>query len=334
MPALTFILYSFIALLIGGRERIGRDYYSYINDYNSIVFYKRNILEPGSYYLNKLSSELGFGYRGVFLFYAILAFSCIAISVCKANCNPILSALGLAGSSLLIFSLSGSRQFVAIAIFLFSISYIVEGKPLRYIFLSLIGSLFHSSSLFLFPFYLIRFIRRRFYLYAFVIIFSILLLLSDQATYYITDLLGPFLGDDYRIYITFFLDNSSDGGSRFGLGVLGFALIPLLIVLFPPSLKNTSLTSKVEYNVYTNLVFIGYSGLLFGTQLGDATRFFYYPLAAVIVWLPKSISYYLCANKHDARILFLLAYFLVYLIASFLVNPAVLTPNDVPGLRL
>ncbi|MDE6285033.1 MAG: EpsG family protein [Bacilli bacterium] len=62
-------------------------------------------------------------------------------------------------SGILFMSWDQIRQWLAIAIFLYSINYIEKGKCLKYIVSCIIAMLFHYSAIILFPLYLVKYLK-------------------------------------------------------------------------------------------------------------------------------------------------------------------------------
>lgn len=152
-------LVTLILILVSGlRYNVGTDYTNYIIMYNRIgngIFQQG--LEPGYSLLNLLINKLGLGSQWVF----IISSSIIGIAVFKLvekkSPNPGLSMFMYFSINILYISLNFNlvRQGIAVGFLIFSLKYIEDKKIWKYIFLILVGSMFHYTILFFMPLYFV-----------------------------------------------------------------------------------------------------------------------------------------------------------------------------------
>lgn len=154
-------------LVIGLRVNVGTDYESYVSIYDNytstgmpILPGEENIgsIETGFLWLMDAASLFSNSSWSLLLLAAILTigFAYLAISRLSPKNIPIAFLLYLLVLSP--FAMNGVRQGIAVSIVFFSYSYIIRGKPLKYVLTILFAALFHTSALALLPLYLLRFI--------------------------------------------------------------------------------------------------------------------------------------------------------------------------------
>ena len=156
--------------------------------------------------------------------------------------------------------MNGLRQFAAMAMWVFSVKFIID-KNLKLFLLSIIGaSLFHSSSLLLIPFYFIPYdkLYNQFY---WIIIYGVSLItvffFDLSAIYQNLDLLVLSLGDNIGAVERYarYAESGRLAAQETSLG-LGFAFklaINFLIIV----LSKSWIKRRPEYKPYLVLFFIG-----------------------------------------------------------------------------
>lgn len=153
-----------IPALIGGlRYKVGTDYNSYVqkatdlssiglNEYISSYI---NIFEPTFYLLSKITLPSS---DQAILFFTLTSFITVLFFLLASIRYSTKYAWLIYFASLITLypkTLNGIRQGIAAAIIFYAISYIPKRKPIKYILLVLLASLFHYSSLMMLPVYLI-----------------------------------------------------------------------------------------------------------------------------------------------------------------------------------
>jgi hypothetical protein len=170
------------------------DYAAYVYKYDNSI-YLESILgsgfEPGFSLFMKIAKSLGLEYEYFLAFYSLVGFILIGGSVWRYSkkANLILLIYSLCQ---LAIDATQVRNFMSFAILLFSLRFIFDGKPLKYIFCIVIGGLFHIEILAYLPLVMLcigkeagtiepRRIKRR-YLYAFwtILFFALLISLSGS----------------------------------------------------------------------------------------------------------------------------------------------------------
>lgn len=139
---LLFIL-SFV------RWECGTDWYSYLSYFNYIIpwenmFNDGELFEPGFVFINHLSKSISDSYTFFLFIQATILYTYVSLSIYKLSHYYIFSIF-----TFYCMSFGGVffvRQTIAMAILLYSITYIVEKKKLPFIITVLLATLIHRTS--------------------------------------------------------------------------------------------------------------------------------------------------------------------------------------------
>lgn len=143
-------------LLAAFRYDVGTDYlYTYVPRFNEIAEGKENYFEYGFFMLNKLIQVFTLDYFWLFLTCAVITYSLVFESIYKYLDDPTFGVLMFVISTAFFTSLNTTRQYIAIAIFLYAIRFIQNKQLFRYAAAILIAALFHKSILIMLPVYFI-----------------------------------------------------------------------------------------------------------------------------------------------------------------------------------
>jgi hypothetical protein len=152
-----FLFIAILWLIIhdGLRWGIGTDwnnYYDYFKECLSASD-KKNFFELGYILSNQIIRYFTEDYTVFLLFHAILVYLFLRSSVIKYSPLPFVSLLLFYG--LMLPYLGMNRQYIALAISIFSYKYILERKIIFFIITIAIASFFHISAILFFPAYLL-----------------------------------------------------------------------------------------------------------------------------------------------------------------------------------
>lgn len=145
----TYLIIILLLLTLGFRYKVGWDYDSYVNIYNSNFLNER--LEVGfNFYLKYLKY---FKFDSQFLFFSISSLLILSIGILASSFCKKYRALSLLLYCNFYFCmnryLSNLRQSLSLSIFIFFIYlYLVKNKKNKFFLLSQIGYLFHKSYIF------------------------------------------------------------------------------------------------------------------------------------------------------------------------------------------
>jgi len=231
------MIYLFACFFAGFRYEVGVDYNSYIRAYNDILSgFNSGYFEPGNVFLIQFIDKIGGTAQLYLLTIAVATNILIYLFVIKYSKNYIVSTYFYIFVSLFYFaSFNAVRQFLAIAIFLYAIRFIVERKLLSYIITIFIGALFHISIIVLLPLYF--FVGKKYSLYQYLVYGSIILVSISSLLTFVIKLFDK--GN--------YLDFSNTTSSQVMIYVFIIIVIYLLVIIKD---KNK------EVNVFKNLIFI------------------------------------------------------------------------------
>lgn len=163
-----YLLITFIGLtLLGGLRgaSVGTDTYDYIRIFNNIKNYNRLTklftldIELGYVFLNKLIAVIGGNSQTIlFVTSGIISFGFLYF-IKNHSKNIVLSVFLLLTLYYYYASFNAIRQYIAISILINSYRYIKEKDFIGFIFIIILASLFHMSSLFFIPLYIIGLIK-------------------------------------------------------------------------------------------------------------------------------------------------------------------------------
>ncbi|CAM2899559.1 EpsG family protein [Salinicoccus roseus] len=293
------------SLFAGIRYDVGTDYFSYLRIFSNLEAGNPVRTEFGFNFLNVLIAKLGGDVHFLFFIVSFLTMAFIYLTLYK-NRNSISIGLGIFVFLLFFYhdSLNGVRQGLAIAISLYSLTFIVEKKFWKFFLYTILATSMHFSSLVLLPFYYIynvlgdknRIFRIAVYLITVVLIFNYGVILDF--------LLNIFT--DFSYYSKYLPDQSVGG---LGLGLIAFNA-PLIIpgILFYKRLVKND--ERFRFYFFFLLVgvlikFVGYFGADHLNRVADP--FF----IAVVLIVPY---YYKYLKKNEIE------YFLGMLIILFIIS--------------
>ena len=145
-------LFVVLLFLAGFRWDVGIDWASYMGLGERAAFNMR--IEPANLAIKLLLYRSGFTDGGYWLW--IMAFLILFFffySFWKYSVAPLFSAVLFVCLGPFFDSLNGVRQYVAVALFVYSWQFIFKKQPVRYLIVLGVGALFHQSIIFMLPFY-------------------------------------------------------------------------------------------------------------------------------------------------------------------------------------
>jgi hypothetical protein len=290
-----YLIASFLFVFIfqAIRFNYGNDYISYreiftdINNLNSSFFNFDTRFEIGWVILNKLFYFLGFEslIASISLFISIVYYKFITFYV-SPKYYWISILLFYFDPNCLLINITAIRQSVSIALFLLSLIYFDNDKPLQSLLFLLLAPLFHATSIVIFPILLIIFLFKKYFTIGIfsksILLFSYISLffLTDYFKNYINIINTIFLSQNYFQYA-----NTEENNT---LSFINIAYYTFLLYIL---LKYSSI--KLKNNNY--LYFLTIIGLLFiplALVIPLIARLSYYFLPILIVLIPKIFDYF------------------------------------------
>lgn len=138
---------------------IGKDLTTYINIYDTFgSFSFLEVIQAGNNevlfrLLNFFVYKTGASFRLIMFLVSLMLYGSMGIVAYKYSHNAIMSFLIFMTIGLFVFSFSGLRQSISMGFMFLSFIYVKKKKLLPFIFLTIIGTLFHKSALFTLPLY-------------------------------------------------------------------------------------------------------------------------------------------------------------------------------------
>lgn len=335
LNVLYLLLLILLSFIIGFRFEVGVDWEGYVTDYlnltsSSVFSYFDQYYEIGYYTINWLVGVLNFGYQGVFFTMAFISWYFYFKSVPKYIIP--LFVFFLFADEYFFWGMNGVRQFAAMAIWVFSVKFIIE-RNLKLFLLSIIGaSLFHSSSLLFLPFYFIPY-DRLYNQYYWIIIYGISLIavffLDLSAIYQNLDILVYSLSDNIGT-VERYARYAESGRlitqeTSLGLGFLFKLLVNFFIIFFSKNL----LLRKPELKPYFVLFFIGtiLFNLFYEFQLLNRLGQYFLIFRPLVL---AYLVYFLWGNKNYRIIAYMISFlYIIIFMASIYGNSNMCCPYQI-----
>lgn len=304
-----FLLTSIILLICLAAYRgqwVGTDtstYLSFWDKFQNVDFQFENWLfsEPLFVLLQNITRYIAdetFLGQEVFLGAISTLVCCLTFAAIKQNSvNKTLSFFVFLFLGFYTFHFNGARQAIAIALFLYSIKYILNGNAKKYALIVFVGFLFHKTMLITIPFY---FLFRRDFTPKVVLL---IVLFTFAATYSITSVVE--YASEYDERYRGYANSDFDGGGV--VSVMFYTVILLWLYLVG---KLNRINSKL-YNISLLSMFISVSigWLSVGLSLNPSgvLRLAYYFTQFMIFALPMSIlSFHSKSTRNVLLSLFIL----------------------------
>lgn len=238
-------LVGFIMILFAGlRFEVGTDWAAYAWFYRDTV----NNVEIGYAFVNNTFSNLGINYN-VFLMFLNTVSILLVYFAFKKNARLLVIAFLIFFSDLyLYFNLSGIRQAIAISITLYSVTYALERKFLKFLLCVILAACFHvTSAVFLLAYFIPRY---NFKLKHYLLIVGILVLFST-GVYSLVNVFTGMLAYKIKFYLEL-QEQVENIQSLFIIGIAKRLIIILLVIFFGQKLL------KEERTIYFfNLYLVG-----------------------------------------------------------------------------
>ncbi|MDV6328053.1 EpsG family protein [Idiomarina sp. Sol25] len=257
----VFIL---LQVIYGFRYEVGVDWFSYIRVFerdvaNAFVF---TTPEFGYKYLNVLSHTLGFGIQGVIFCSTLFLLAFSLAAPIRLGVNPFYFLALIAPYHLVVSGVNLTSQAIAISIFIFATTYLVQGRKGIYSLLIIFAALFHLSVILLLSFLFIDF-KKRFIIPPVVIIFV------------------PLMAAAFHFYGYYFESGMENAGVILRIGFL----FPVAFLILAHKKKWLKL-DKIRFRLCLVTVLIGpmlLAASLLSSTLADRFSYYFIPLAALLV---------------------------------------------------
>lgn len=271
------ILITMLLLTFSLRVNVGTDYKTYLNFYKYPELMAKANVEKGYLILNLLCKKFNLNFVVLqFINLSIILF-CFFQRIKQSSRIKWLSYLIFFFGGTFAASLNMTRQMIAASIFFYSIKYITSKKIKKYLFLIILSSFFHKSSLLLIPFYYIFKIKQKL-LYILLCLSFFSEIIIFKYFYYIIKIFLP-------KYAKYFTNHISRQIISYERVILFFIPIIIVIVLNEIYLGK----QKQDLKVYYNLILISQIFRVLAVILPSVLRLNYYFTIFEILFFPNFI---------------------------------------------
>ncbi|MAD15239.1 MAG: hypothetical protein CL579_04060 [Alteromonadaceae bacterium] len=237
----AFFLIVFLILLSVVRLGVGVDFYSYESYYIALNDGKNINVERGFILVSRLMDLFGIGFQGVIALYALTTIFLIVRFYSRFSRNLLMSLFLFYSLPILyLSSFNVIRQFLVVAMFAYSLKYLVNRNLFFYFFINLFAAVFiHKSAVLMLPLYF--FIHLEFSLSKYLIL-SVAYILALQFLEVIVSSLGF-----SAIYLNGNFQNT-------GVNYLVFVFFALFLFIY--YFKKSLFLQSKDNIVFVNLMFV------------------------------------------------------------------------------
>jgi hypothetical protein len=259
------------------RYMVGIDYQTYDANFKLAGLGYNTPMEYGFDKLAQLVHYIGGTPQLVFAVSSLLTILLIFKFILEHSRIPALSIfLYFTLAPLYLASFNGVRQFLAVAIFAYSIRFILNHSFYKYLFIILVGSLFHITVILMLPLYFI--IRRKIKIYHICILVATYIIMLQ-----FVGIVIQMMGIPPRLLI--------GTSAHEGLAVQAYLLLSITICSF--ILRDKLIKKNEQNNVFTNLLLFGtiiaFTPLFTDLSIQSVTRMTSYFTFSLIVLIPEFI---------------------------------------------
>ncbi len=294
------------SFLYAVRYGIGTDYFSYASAFNRLQLIGfEGRFEWAYVLLNIIVGRLGGSLELLFLIIAIIMFLFLYLSL-KEYSNSISVGIGMLAYMLLFYQMSFNmvRHSVAMVVCLYSIKYIHEKRPLKFLMLVLLATGFHNSAIILIPAYIVskqlsegkRKISR-------LLIFTI----STIGVLSIDSLITPILKSIHQLnYYLFYIQNET-GEFTFNYLIrhAPFVLVGIFLIKY---IKRDDTRYIFLFSLYIMSLILKLSGLVGAQYINRISLNYEIVLVLIVAYFIK----YFNKSRHVFASFAIICYLLIY----------------------
>lgn len=283
--ARNFVAQAAVYLLLAGvsacRIAVGNDYWVYRDNFNLIAQSRRVSSEFGFNYIVKWIQQL-FGYDKylpVFAFFSIITVFFFVKALRDQGSYFAFSLFLLLTNGYYFNSLNSVRYYLALAIALFSIKYILRSEHIKFLAFILFGAIFHKTILLVIPVYLLAwyFINREIKKWHMAVGGAFLLSLIFGQDLYRTII--------FKIY-PYYENSAFDKGQLSYVNIAKcICVLILCVICYKKSIKH-----RIINGFYFNLSIIGLIVYCCGTFIPEVSRIAYYMVIPQIFLIPGLLA--------------------------------------------
>ena len=307
------IVLTFLILLTGLRGSVDGDYENYLDIYNNLGKYfseYSTIVEPCYVFLNKFAFNFNFGFNFVLFIMAVITISPKVIFFFNNSSNFALSIIIFYSTIFFQFDFTQIRQAFAIAIFMYSLKFIINKNIYKYFLSIIFASLFHISALILIPgYFIVNKKYNKFILFFIVLICSIISLMQLKINIF-----------DLIFENANLINNLSEKLDVYKKSEL-YSFISIKQILFGflfVYIKDSLYAKNKFLNILVNLYVLG---ILFATLLNQISEvayrikwYFFWTESLLVILLITHLSKEKRGVKIFLNLMFTIYYFIIFII--------------------
>jgi len=261
---LVVIWLLLLLLTYGFRFEVGVDWFNYIRVYERDVENAFSFTTPeiGYKYLNVLSDAVGAGIHGVIFVATLMVLVFSFLAPMRLSINPFYFMALVAPYHLVVSGMNLTSQSIAISIFIYAATFLMQNKKMTYACLVLFAALFHFSVILLLSFLFID-VRKRYLVPPLLLIFL------------------PLVAVAFNFYGYYFESGMDNAGVILRIGFL----FPVGLLILAHHKKWLKL-DKIRFRLCLVTVLIGpmlLAASLLSSTLADRFSYYFIPLAALLV---------------------------------------------------
>ena len=289
------LLFSFSAF----RYNVGADYRFYVRDFYLIKGGYTSRFEILFLFINKFIIFMFDNPDWVFIISSFITFFLIFKSINNESSKFFISIIILFASRFYLYSFTQVRQYIAIAIFLYSLKYIINGNWKKYFFLIAIAFGFHKSALIYFFIYFFRYLH------------------FEKKQYIIICILAPFLNPIVKyLYLLFgstLFGNYISEEMIYGHTPVVFIATGIIFTLIPILVFNKIKTNE-KNNLYLNIQLLSWIIIVAASSFFESYRIIAMFIYISILLIPE------CYEKMNKKIrfVFLVIFLMMAIYTSYL----------------
>lgn len=298
-----FLSFLTLFLFAGLRYKVGYDYgYTYLPGYYNIANGGNSRFEVLFVLLNKFVFYVFNNVDYLFIICSLISIGLIYLIIKKESADIGISLLMLFVTKYYFYTFSQIRQYIAIAMFIYSIRYIIERKPVKYYILMLIAFGFHKTAIIYFPMYFIKNFKLTKKKYVMIMMGAILLTPIVKLIYQV-------IGS--KFYGAYIEENYGVGNSSIVMVVTGIFLTIVPLIFYE------KLNKCDKNNILLNLQLAFWIFLVTLSDINESYRIVGMFMYSSILLIPECYS---LASKKQKRIILIILCGIAVLSTYYLLN--------------
>ncbi|WP_290033375.1 EpsG family protein [Ligilactobacillus cholophilus] len=325
---LTLCLF-FIWILIAFRSYfIGNDTLTYVGSFSALantslstygnnffsILFSKNRFEYGYVVLNKIIYFFSKNPRWLLIVSATIIVILLGYILYKYCEDSSLALIIFVTMGFMSGSMSQIRQYIAWAICIFSIKYIIKNNFVKYLITIIIAMLFHISAVIFFPLYWISKLK-----FNFLKCFSFSIIVMPIFIYFtqFSNLVGSIISS-YDNYDGQIANNGTTGYLSITINLITFILLLLLAVYL---YKNQNILNNQIINLSLWMLFCGCLVMILSYKFSQFTRLSTYFTCAIMFLFPNGLNQLKSTELKNIVKILLISFMILYFVIINTLKP-------------